>query len=75
VGVLPIGLRDPLPTIPVPLLAPDPEIRLDLKAILERTYDASGFVKYIYETDPEPRLSPADATWARSLLPTTPTDG
>ena len=65
----PIGLRDPLPTIPVPLRPEDGDARLDLQALLDRIYDESGYEDYLYEHEPDPPLSGDDATWARSLLP------
>jgi hypothetical protein len=66
----PTQLRDRLPLIPVPLRAPDPDVRLDLQEVLHRIYDAAGYAKFIYDSDPAPALSPADDAWARSLLPT-----
>jgi hypothetical protein len=62
-------LRDSLPTIPVPLSADDPELKLDLQAILHHLYDTRGYRKFIYDTLPDPPLSPEDAAWARSLAP------
>ncbi len=69
VGYWPIGLRDPLPVLPVPLTAPDPDVPLDLKALLNRVYDEANYGKYIYEQDPQPELSPEDAAWARQFVP------
>lgn len=68
VGLWPIGLREMLPTIPIPLLAPDPDARLDLQALLHRLYDAGGYEDYIYSGTPEPPFSPADAAWAADLM-------
>jgi len=68
VGLWPIMLRDPLPTIPVPLLAPDPDARLDLQALLHRLYDAGGYEDYIYDAMPQPPLKPADQQWVRDIL-------
>ena len=67
----PLGLRDPLPTIPIPLRAPDPDARLDLQAVLHRAYDAAGYEDYIYAGTPEPPLDPEIAAWARRFLPAT----
>jgi hypothetical protein len=66
----PIKLRDPLPTIPIPLSGTDPEPPLDLQAILHRLYDTRGYAKFIYDSEPVPALSRKDAVWARSLLRT-----
>lgn len=64
----PIGLRDRLPIVPIPLLDPDPPVKLNLKAIIDATYDAAKFGNYIYEGTPEPRLRPEDKAWAQKLL-------
>jgi hypothetical protein len=69
VGVWPIRLRDPLPDIPVPLRAPDPDARLDLQAILNTVYDAAGYGDYVYDGIPQPPLPQQDTAWARDLIP------
>jgi hypothetical protein len=69
VGMWPVGLRDPLPIIPVPLSPPDPDVPLDLQALLHRVYDAAGYGKYIYAETPQPPLSEEDAAWARQFVP------
>lgn len=70
VGVWPIGLRDPLPVIPVPLRPPDPDAHIDLQALVHRLYDAAGYEDYIYSGSPEPPLRPEDAAWAQRFIPT-----
>ncbi len=70
-GMWPLALRDPLPVVPVPLQEPDPDVALDLQAVLHRVYDAAGYAKYIYSDTPEPPLRPEDAEWARPFLRTT----
>lgn len=70
----PIGLRDPLPTIPVPLRPEDGDARLDLQALLNRIYDESGYEDYLYNREPDPPLTGAEATWARSFLPPPPAE-
>lgn len=68
-GFWPIGLRDPLPKIPVPVRAPDRDAALDLQRLLHRIYDAAGYHYYIYDGRPDPPLGPEDAAWAESLIP------
>src|SRR5690606_15154439 len=48
VELWPFRLRDPLPKIPIPLRAPDPDAILDLKAVLDRVYDGAGYEDYVY---------------------------
>lgn len=66
----PIGLRDPLPTVPVPLRAGEGDARLDLRAILDRVYDESGYQFYLYQRPPDPRLLGDDAAWADAMIAT-----
>jgi hypothetical protein len=68
----PIMLRERLPVIPVPVRSPDPDARLDLQAVLDRTYDDAGYADTIYDGSPLPRLSAKDADWARQFLPQRP---
>jgi hypothetical protein len=68
-GLWPVGLRDPLPVVPIPLRRGEPEPMVDLKSVLDRTYDEAGYARRIYRTPPEPPLAPADAEWAKSLVP------
>jgi hypothetical protein len=69
VDLWPIGLRDPLPAVPVPLRPGEPEPLADLRKPLDRIYDGGGYRYKIYDTPPEPPLSPEDAAWAASLVP------
>lgn len=71
-GFWPIGLRDPLPTIPIPLLAPDPPVQIPLQEALNRVYDVSGYEDFIYQGEPDPPLSAEDAQWAKRLAPLRP---
>jgi hypothetical protein len=66
----PLSLVDPLPTIPIPLKPEEAEAELDLQAALHRAYDAAGYEDYIYDGLPEPELSPEQASWAKSFVPT-----
>jgi hypothetical protein len=66
--VWPISLRQPLPPIPIPLAALDPDVSIDLQAMLHAAYDARSFRKFIYDGEPTPALGSEDAAWARGLL-------
>ena len=67
-GVWPIRLRDGLPSIPIPLRAPDPDARLDLQALLHSVYDRAGYRHRIYRGTPKPKLVADDAQWADAIL-------
>src|SRR5271157_1336526 len=69
-GFWPFGLRDPLPTVPIPLKGDDADARLDLRAILDRVYDESGYGYFLYDHEPDSALIDDDANWARSLIAT-----
>lgn len=68
----PIRLREPLPSVPIPLRPGEPEPLLNLQAVLHRVYDSAGYEMFIYDGDPEPTLSPEDAAWAAALRPGRP---
>jgi hypothetical protein len=68
-GFWPVMLREPLPTIPIPLRHGDGNVRVDLQEALQHVYDASGYENFIYRGSPSPPLSPEDAAWAKPLLP------
>ncbi len=67
--VWPLRLQDELPTIPIPVSPGDPEAKLDLKAVIDRFHDESGLESNFYRREPDPPLSPADAAWAKGLIP------
>ena len=69
-GFWPIGLRDRLPEIPIPLRTGDSDARLDLQQVLHRIYDAAGYAYHIYAGPPEPSLSHEDMAWAQQFVPT-----
>lgn len=69
VGVWPFGVRDELPTIPIPLRPGEPEPTIPLKPILDRVYDGAAYQYRIYDGEPDPPLSPDDAEWARQFVP------
>jgi hypothetical protein len=67
--LLPIPLNQPLPSIVVPLRPNDPLVRLDLQALLDRTYEKGRYWRRINYTQPlDPSLAGEDAAWAEELL-------
>ena len=68
VEIWPFDLRDPIPIIPVPLKTSDPEMPINLKAVLESVYDGGRSELTIYDDPPEPPLSKSHAAWAKKLL-------
>lgn len=67
--VYPWGVRQAIPTFPLPLLPDDDEPTVDLGALLHTVYHRASYDLVIdYGRLPEPPLSEADAAWARELL-------
>ena len=63
------GVRQPIPTFPLPLKTTDKEPLIDIGRLLHELYDGAGYdLRLDYVLDPEPPLSSADATWANQLL-------
>jgi hypothetical protein len=67
--------RDALPTIPVPLLAGEPDARLDLRAVIDRAYEEAGYRYFVYDSDPEPPLTGSDVEWADRVRSKEPSSG
>ena len=68
-SVWPISVRQPLPTVPIPLLPPDPPVPLELGQALRTAYERARYdLRVDYHKPPVPPLSPADAAWAEALL-------
>ncbi|MCW5852200.1 MAG: DUF4058 family protein [Anaerolineae bacterium] len=66
----PIGLRDRLPVVPLPLKEEDDDVALDLPAVLNAVYDDSAYnlsINY-HEPPPPPPLSSEDQVWVASLV-------
>ena len=57
-----------MPVIPVPLEGDFADAKLDLKALLDRVYDAAGHEDYLYESFAEPPLDQTDAIWAQVFI-------
>lgn len=67
--VWPFTLRDPLPTLPVPLSDGHDDALLDLQAAFDRVYDEGRLAAYIdYRVEPDPPLALDDDVWADALL-------
>ena len=74
-GFWPIGLRDPLPVVPIPLRADEADVHGDLRAVIDRVYDEAGYRYFLYEHPPVPPLGEADAEWADGLRPRVAAEG
>jgi hypothetical protein len=62
-------IRQPLPTIAVPLKHGDKDVPLDLQAAFTAAYDSSDYDYSLdYSAHIEPSLSESDAAWARDVL-------
>jgi hypothetical protein len=70
--VWPLQLPDRLPLLPVPLRDPDPDVVLDLGAVLPAVYEEAAYELSIDYTQPPPppELEPNITTWLRELLAT-----
>lgn len=65
----PVTVRQKLPIVGLPLRGKDPDVPLDLGAVINAAYDHAGYDLSIdYRRDPEPPLSREDAAWAAQLL-------
>jgi hypothetical protein len=67
--VWPIGLADPLPKVPVPLLPGDADVELDVQLALRTVYDLVGYDLTIdYQADPPPPLDAEQKKWLDQRL-------
>jgi hypothetical protein len=61
-------IRDPLPTIPIPLRSPDADILIDLGKVFRDTYERGRYARALfYHQPPATRLTRKDAQWATGL--------
>lgn len=68
-GIWPITLRQPLPPVPVPLMAGDPDAILDLQAAFTQAYDDFGFdLELDYTQPPWPAIAEPDQAWAAERI-------
>lgn len=64
-----VGLRDPPPTVAVPLTPDVPPVRLALQTAFERCYDASFLGRGIdHRRETEPPLPATDEAWVETVL-------
>jgi hypothetical protein len=70
VSVWPLPLNTQLPVIPVPLLEPDPDVPMDLGAIVASVYERGGYDTRIdyRQSVPPPALSAEESAWVEALL-------
>jgi len=64
------GVRDPLPTLPVPLREPDPDVLIDLAALATRVYDLGRYERTLRRDHSllgTTALTPEDRAWVESL--------
>ena len=62
------SIRRPLPKVPVPLLAPDPDVWLDLAELFATAYERGRYARLIDYQAPLPLpLAPEDRAWAEEL--------
>ena len=68
--VYPIPLQGRLPVVTVPLLPDDRPVGLDLRAVLDRAYDAGQYHRWVSYRDPAPppALPPSQAAWVEEIL-------
>lgn len=74
VAAWPVQLPDPLPTVPVPLRAPDDDVPLDLNAALHAIYEEAYYQLSIDYTQlpPPPPLTEEETAWMRSIVGKSP---
>jgi len=62
-------VRQPLPTIPIPLRRGEEDVMLDLQGVLDAVYERAGYdYRLPYDRQPEPPLSDEDWEWAQKII-------
>jgi len=61
-------IRQALPSISTPLMAPDPDIQLELGAVLDTAYARSRYDRKLRYSGPPQPLSPDDSEWIASVV-------
>jgi hypothetical protein len=70
VDVWPVLLEARLPVLPVPLSTPDPDVPLDLGAVVRAVYERGGYATRIdyRQPIPPPPLDPEQQAWVEQLV-------
>jgi hypothetical protein len=70
IAIWPCPLQQPLPTVPVPLRYPDPDVALALTRVVQQVYRNARYdLQVDYRTNPPPPdLAPDDAAWIDARL-------
>ena len=66
--VYPIGLRERLPIVRVPLRPSDPDVTLELQPLINQCHERGRYYSLKYDSALDPPLSPEEAAWADKLL-------
>lgn len=67
--VWPVYLREPLPSIAIPLGGTDPDIDVDLQVAFNTVYERACYAALLeYRRPPDPPLDSGDEEWARQVL-------
>lgn len=62
------SVRQRLPVLPIPLKAPDPDVRINLAEVFKQTYERGRYERCLrYAEPPSAPLSDADRKWAAEL--------
>jgi hypothetical protein len=65
----PLSVRQPLPSIGIPLRGKDADVALDLSTVFRETYDHGAYdISIDYRKEPDPPLAEEDRGWADELL-------
>ncbi|MBI4673940.1 MAG: DUF4058 family protein [Chloroflexi bacterium] len=65
----PIRLDEKLPHIRIPLVAPDPDVALDIQAVLNQAYDNGAYDRLLnYHAPPRTTLAADEAKWVDEIL-------
>ena len=67
--IWPMGIREPLQVIPVPVRPEDTDAALDLQRMVDLAYERAGYEPRVdYAKDPTPPLACDTGEWARAIV-------